>query len=104
MLDRDDGRVGVGVTGTTIGGGGGGGAGGGATDIGSWCCWAVVIIVFRFGFWFWLCLMNVDKRDADIFSSEWCDSKSLPIISLISSRNVCHAVLGFSKLKNVLHC
>lgn len=34
VLDCDDGRVGVGVTGT-IGGGGGGGAGGGATDIGS---------------------------------------------------------------------
>lgn len=34
VLDRDDGRVAVGVTGT-IGGGGGGGAGGGATDIGS---------------------------------------------------------------------
>lgn len=35
VLDCDDGRVGVGVTGIIIGGGGGGGAGGGATDIGS---------------------------------------------------------------------
>lgn len=35
VLDCDDGRVGVGVTGTISGGGGGGGAGGGATDIGS---------------------------------------------------------------------
>lgn len=77
VLVREDGRVAVGVTGT-IGGGGGGAGGGGATDIGSWCCWAVVTIVFRL-VWL-LCLMKVDKRDADIFSSECIDSISLPII------------------------
>ncbi len=35
VFDRDDGRVGVGVTGVIGGGGGGGTGGGGATDIGS---------------------------------------------------------------------